>query len=134
ASLSSMMASTLKSAMDRSELQSEVKSRLAELSASRPSDLSVALAAALAALSERKPDLKAATAAVERLARLAEEMPLEKLPDGVRANARQRAEAAPYMALWIVGRECQKHQDLVAAGDKLGARAIEAARRQTDQV
>src|SRR5262249_17237521 len=32
ASLSSMMASTLKSAMDRSELQAEVKSRLAELS------------------------------------------------------------------------------------------------------
>ena len=60
------------------------------------------------------------------------ESPLEALSEGTRPNARQRALAAPRMALWLVAHDCWKHESTRAAGDRLAALALEAARRQLD--
>src|SRR5205085_5606645 len=49
-----------------------------------------------------------------------------------RPNARQRAEAMYQVPLWLVARECAKDAKLRPVGDKLAARAVEAARRQLD--
>ena len=54
---------------------------------------------------------------------------------GARANSRQRAQATRQLPLWVVARACWKRSDsarLRGIADKLAARAIEAARRQSD--
>ncbi len=98
-----------------------------------PNDLSIAIAEALLALAS-----KGATPiepALKRLDQLVEKTPLEPLPPGVKANARQRTEAARQVPLWLVARACWKHKgpiDPPGFADKLAARAQEAAARQTD--
>src|SRR5262249_40949124 len=66
---------------------------------------------------------------------LVEKTPLEALPPTERANARQRAVAAREIPLWLVARACgnlpQEKQNQTLASN-LAARALEAARRQTD--
>ena len=52
-------------------------------------------------------------------------------PDA-RPNARQRAEAARQVGLWLVGREALKQDHSRKAGEILEARALEAARRLSD--
>ena len=74
-------------------------------------------------------------AALDRLGRLVEKTPLDVLPDGARANARQRAEAARQVPLWLVARACWKRKDaakLAGIADRLADRALEAARRLTE--
>jgi hypothetical protein len=94
---------------------------------------SVAVAAALQALASN--DSARAGPALERLNRPVENTPLEPLSPGVRANARQRAEAARQVPPWLVARACRQHattDDLRAMADRLSSRALEAARRQND--
>src|SRR5262249_42015045 len=58
------------------------------------------------------------------------------LPEGARANARQRLEAARQIPLWLVAKACTQQKDaanLAAVADKLTHRSIEAARRQNDK-
>ena len=57
------------------------------------------------------------------------------MPEGARANSRQRAQATRQLPLWVVARACGRRGDSArqrVAADKLAARAIEAARRQSD--
>ncbi len=129
AQLVSMPAEALRLARARPELLAEVRVGLGKLRAQHPRDLSVHLAAALAALAEDGPG---AGDAVRRLTRLVEQAPLEELPDGGRANARQRAAAEGQVSLWLAARECLRRPALREAGDALAARAVEAARRQSD--
>src|SRR5262249_21938891 len=55
-----------------------------------------------------------------------------------KANARQRAAAQPQMILWLVAREClgkdKDREPLRAAAEKLGERALAAAKRQQDNL
>ena len=98
-----------------------------------PEDLSVGIAEALLALGTG--DAKRFEPALDRLVALVDKTPLEALSEGARANSRQRAEAARQLPLWVVARACGKHGDSArsrVAADKLAARAIEAARRQSD--
>ena len=98
-----------------------------------PNDLSVAIAQALLALAGENDGR--IMAALERLSSLVEKTPLEPLGDGARANARQRAEAARQVPLWLVARACWKRKvpsKEPALADKLAARAMEGARRQTE--
>ena len=79
-----------------------------------------------------------AEAVLEQLAGLVEKTPLAPLADGVRANARERAEAASQIPLWLVARACRKQPSLPPKGqahaDRFAARALEAAGRQEDRV
>ena len=98
-----------------------------------PNDLSVAIAHALFALNSN--DSARIAPALERLERLAKNSPLEVLPTGVKANARQRAEAARQVPLWLVARACWKQKDPAKHGaiaDMLAAHAEEAAGRLTE--
>jgi hypothetical protein len=132
AAIVSMLQLTLKAAAANPELLTEAKTLLADLQKQSQQDLSVPVAAALLALAEGKAE--AVTEAVDRLARRVEETPLEALPPGTRANARQRAQAALQLGLWVVARACYPKDELRATATKLGTRAIEAARRQKDQM
>ncbi len=103
---------------------------LETLRKAHPDDLSIATAIALKALASG--DAKQIAPALEGLDRLVEQTPLEPLPPGGRANARQRTEAARQLPLWLVARACATQSggiDLRAASGRLAARAIEAARR-----
>ena len=71
--------------------------------------------------------------AVSRLTALVDRMPLEELPEGTRANARQRSEASHQIGLWIAARECLAQPEYRDAGTKLATRALDAAKRQVDR-
>jgi tetratricopeptide (TPR) repeat protein len=106
---------------------------LEKLRRAHPDDLSVAIASALRALASGESSR--IVPALERLDRLVERTPLEPLPPGARANARQRDEAAIQVPLWLVARACDSASDAAnhrAVAERLAARALEAARRQTD--
>jgi predicted Zn-dependent protease len=98
-----------------------------------PDDFGLAICEALRALSGNDRALLAP--AVARLVELITKTPLETLEAGEHANARQRAQAARQIPLWLVARACWNQKD--GKGDAklaemMAARALEAARRQTD--
>ncbi|MDR3639221.1 MAG: DUF1583 domain-containing protein [Isosphaeraceae bacterium] len=126
----SLLAVTLQSAGDRPEVKAEVRAQLDRLKSEFPNDLSVHIADVLTVMSDGKAD--AIDAANGRLGRLMEAQPLDDLPKGTRANARQRAQAARQIGLWLAARACWSHDSARAVGDRLAARALEAARRQAD--
>jgi tetratricopeptide (TPR) repeat protein len=98
-----------------------------------PNDLSVAIANALFVLASGEP--QRIEPALVRLVELIDQNPLEPLAEGARANARQRAEAARQVPLWLVARACWNQKvspKPSGAADTLAARALEAARRQID--
>ena len=97
-----------------------------------PDDLSVAIAIALHALSSSSSTQ--IEPALERLNQLVERSRLEPLPPGGRANARLRNEAARQLPLWLVARACEKQSSATVRelGERLGARALEAAQRQIE--
>ena len=98
-----------------------------------PDDLSLAIAVALLVLAG--DDSVRIEPALDRLKELVDKSPLEPLAEGVRANARQRAQAARQIPLWLVARACWKRKDgvnLPGFADKLAARSRDAARRQTE--
>ncbi len=130
ATLTSMLATAFRSTAGKPEVQEEMRQRLARLVPTHPRDFSVQIAAALAALGEKRPDQVGP--AVDRLVKLVEATPLEPLPPGKRANARQRTEAARQIGLWLVARLCLERKELRAVGVQLGERAVEAASRQLD--
>lgn len=104
--------------------------QLAELAAKHPDDLSVRITATLLAL--RSGNAKEAVGAVNELKALVEKSPLEELPAGQRANARQREAALRQVALWLVAAECLKQESLRKDGEFLLTRALAAAGRQID--
>jgi tetratricopeptide (TPR) repeat protein len=113
-----------------SEATSQIQSQLTELATKHPDDLSVQIAQTLFALKGK--DAAKADAALQRLTQLADANPLEAVSAGKRANARQRAEAAPQIGLWLVARECLNDRARREVAESLAARAIAAAQRQLD--
>jgi tetratricopeptide (TPR) repeat protein len=109
---------------------------LEKLLVEHPRDLSVQIAAALLALAEMRSHTEDGNEklreTIDRLTKLTASLPLEKLEPGKRANARQRAEAAQQIGLWLVARACLRYPSLRAASEQLGQRAVEAARRQLE--
>jgi hypothetical protein len=130
ATVTSILARAVQLAAGTPTFRAAVQEPLAALLERHPDDLSVRTAAALAAFAEGKPE--ATAGAVAALLDLAERSPLEGIPAGARANARQREEAARQIGLWLAARECLKQKAHRAAGEKLAARALEAAARQAD--
>jgi tetratricopeptide (TPR) repeat protein len=130
AAVTSFFETALKSAADQPALLKEVKAKLEGLMKQYPEDLSVQTAAALAA--SAGGDAPALAEAAARLEDLVERRPLEVLSEGARPNARQRFEAARLLPLWPVARACSKQEAGRALGERLAARALEAAHRQSD--
>ena len=120
----------LRSAAKTPQLLGDVKTRLDGLRKKQPGSVSVHLADALLALAEGKAE--AIADATARLLKAVEGAALEELPARARANARQREDAAGQIGLWFVARQCYKTDKLRATAEKLGTRALEAARRQSD--
>ncbi len=115
ATVRSLLADTLSAAANVSSADGALgrEKLAASLEASRkkhPEDFSVAIAEALVALSAGEAKLM--EPALARLNELVEKTPLEPLESGTRANARQRAEAARQVPLWLVARACWKHKDV----------------------
>jgi tetratricopeptide (TPR) repeat protein len=131
-SLTSLLGRALQAASGAPEALQQVRLILNDQRKQNPRDLSVYIASALAAFAEGKSEQT--TAALADLTRVVEETPLEELAAGARANARQRAEAARQLGLWLVAKECNKQTSLRATCDRLGTRALAAARRQADSV
>ncbi len=115
-------------APDRAALAGPLES----LQKAHPDDISVAIAVALTALGSNDPGQ--IEPALERLNALVAKTPLEAIPAGSRPNARQRAEALRQVSLWLVARACsnQSAPGVRATGERLAARAQEAAGRQPD--
>ncbi|MBX6312290.1 MAG: tetratricopeptide repeat protein [Isosphaeraceae bacterium] len=130
ATVTSLLAEAIARASHQPELLAEVRGELAKLADRDPSDFSVPIADALAALAQGKPG--EIDQAIATLARRMEERPLEDLSTGARANARQRAEAMRQVGLWLVARACWQREPLKPWGDRFAARALEAAGRQLD--
>ena len=108
---------------------------LESLRRAHPDDLSVATCAALEALASH--DAGRIQATLEQLAQLVEKTPLDPVPAGARANARERAQAAAQIPLWLVARACRNHSSSTAVqafAARFAARALEAARRQDDRL
>ncbi|HTU17039.1 MAG TPA: DUF1583 domain-containing protein [Gemmataceae bacterium] len=132
ARMTSLLERALQAAAKKPETQAEAQAALEKLLAERPRDVSVQIAAALQALLTGPQRQQGVNEAIDRLRKLTVSQPLEKLPRGKRANARQRAEAARQIGLWLVARACLRRPSLRAAGEQLGERAVEAARRQME--
>lgn len=114
------------------DLAPEVKTSIDRLRLAHPEDLNLAVVDALVAVGEAEGPISSPPAALARLLDQVASTPLEPIPAGDRPNARQRAEAARQLPLWLVARACVQHESLHAAAELLSARAIEAANRQND--
>lgn len=99
------------------------------LRAQHADDFSLRITEVLLAL--RAEDPAAVDEPLSELEALVGRIPLEPLPPGTRANARQREAAAAQMDLWIVVKACAERKDLTARLDPLATRSVEAALRQT---
>ena len=112
--------------------RAQLEKPLESLRNAHPDDLSVAIAIAFEALAS--PDLKRTEVSLDQLAKLVEKTPLDPLAQGVRPNARERAQAASQIPLWLIARACRGHQipAVRARADRFAMRALEAARRQDD--
>ena len=121
----------------------EIESKLKALVEKEPLDISVKMAAALAALSSGD-EARVGPMLADLESALAKN-PIEPLKPGALPNSRQRAEAARLLPLWLVARSAwnvaaskdpEKKPgsalDLRAAADRLAALAIDAASRQND--
>jgi hypothetical protein len=128
--LRSLLGEALQTAGKEPALLAEAQNRLTDLRRQHPNDIPLHVAEVLLTLPLNRPD--SSREVVERLLHLVEGTPLEGLPEGVRANARQRAEARPQVALWLAARECFQDHELRSAADQLASRALEAARRQPE--
>ncbi len=104
-----------------------IEGRLQELQEKVPHDISVGIAIALF---RQKIKSENANESIKRLAELVSNQSLDEIPDGRRPNSRQRREAALFVPLWMVARECLANKDQQPMGLKLAERAAIAARRQ----
>ncbi len=118
---------------DGEKSDDQLAAALEEARKKHPEDLGLAICEALRAMAGNDPARQAP--AVARLVGLLEKTPLEALGAGERADARQRALAARQIPLWLVARACwsmKDDPDAAKLAELVAPRALEAARRQTD--
>jgi tetratricopeptide (TPR) repeat protein len=134
ATLDSVFAIAVRSTAKNPEVRRDAAARLAELVKMYPTDTAVLTASALVAFANG--DSESIRQSVDRLVKLVESAPLETLPPNGRSNSRQRAEALRQLPVWLVARECLRpgRDANRAAGEFLARRAVDAAKRQKDQL
>ena len=108
----------------------QAKAALAEVRTKRPDDFGAAILAIQIALATKDEALKKAS--VDELVALVERIPLDAPSDKGTFTAKQRSAAMQQTQLWLVARDCLKQEPLRAAGETLAARALLAAKRQSD--
>jgi tetratricopeptide (TPR) repeat protein len=126
--LESVAARAVVAACKSPEATRELSARLTERATKSPDDFVPPILATLLALGQ--DNAQQVASALASLEQLVDRLPLEAIARGERPNARQRADAARQIGLWLVARECGKQPKLRATAAKLGTRAIEAASRQ----
>ena len=128
--MTSALSSLFTAVASNPQMAEKTKEALVEIRSKSPDDFSTLIL--VAQLSEALNDAENNSAVVGQLVDLIDRMPLEPQPEKGSFTAKQRETAKQQMALWLVGRDCLKQEPMRAAGVKLGERALEAARRQTD--
>jgi Flp pilus assembly protein TadD len=128
--MQSPLVNLLQSISKQETLRASISGRLRELRAQHPDDLSIAVALAAYEVNAKAPT---AIDAVRELDALVASQPLAEIPEGRRPNSRQRREALHVVPLWLVARESLASAETAELGERLGARALEAARRQVDK-
>lgn len=126
----SLLGEAIPACSKKPEALERIESSLGPLRENHPDDVSVRIAETLATLAS--DDKTRAAEGLKSLDAFAESHPLEPLPTGARANARQRTEAAHWLPIWLVVRACKDRDVDRAVVDRLRDRAFEAARRQSD--
>jgi tetratricopeptide (TPR) repeat protein len=114
---------------DAETARTSFASHLSSLRDKYPDDPSIGI---LAALWSKRLGEDEYARDVASLVEIVRRNPLEPIPGGTRPNARQRTEAANWIGLWLVAREC-KSPDLITARTELGRIALAAASRQVDR-
>ena len=107
AAVTSLFPQALAMAAAEPELLAELKANLAAARRAHPDDLVAETAEVLVECAANDPATVAEAAG--RLERRVAGSPLETLSEGTRPNARQRADAAQRLGLWLVARACWKH-------------------------
>jgi tetratricopeptide (TPR) repeat protein len=103
--------------------------QLSNLAERNPRDVSIRVVQTLVNI-DRDPASSGRT--VQELEDFLARAPLEELKPGQRANARQRAEAAQRIGVWLIARRCLTRSELREVGRRLTERAVVAARRQVE--
>ncbi|MEE8450364.1 MAG: DUF1583 domain-containing protein, partial [Thermoguttaceae bacterium] len=127
--LSSPIAEALAKAAKTPEVLQETKAAIRQLAENRPEDFSVQVVATLHAIHLETGEAR--LQAVQRLVELADRNPLEPLTPGKKLWSKERRAAAEQLGLWLVARLCLTDDALRPLGEKLAARAADAARRQS---
>lgn len=130
AEVQSLLLRGLRAATVSPVTESAIPSRVQELLQQAPDDLHVAVLGCMRAFDEGPASRIAG--AVQRLMTLVERTPLEEIRPGARPSASQRTAATRHVALWLAARECLKSAPHREQGERLGARALESARRTSD--
>lgn len=104
-------------------------SRLAKMQSENPDDLSIAVAIAWARMKSNSTE---AEHSLDELRRLAKLHRFEALPTTLPSSA-QRKDAARWIALFVVARECLSQHERKATGEELATKALDGARLQSDK-
>ena len=128
--MTSALSSLFTAVASNPQMVEKTKAALVEIRSKSPDDLSTLIL--VAQLSKALNDTENNSAVVGQLVDLIDRVPLEPQPEKGSFTAKQREAAKQQIALWLVSRDCLKQEPLRTSGVKLGERALEAARRQTD--
>ena len=128
--ISSALSNLVAGLASKPEMFEKTKSALTEMRSQKPDDLATMILTAQLAATAKETEALAAT--TRQLIELIDRTPLEAPPEKGGLTAKQQEAALQQTALWIVARECLKLDGLRESGTKLGDRALEAARRQSD--
>jgi predicted Zn-dependent protease len=127
--LKSAFVDLMQSLSSKPELQTSVDRQLDQLLQEQPNDLSLSITRCLLGFQH---DSASFQSAIENLARLVDEQPLDVIDAGKRPNSRQRTQALQQIPLWLVARKCLEQPSFAPIGEKLATRALIAAKRQID--
>ena len=113
------------------QLLEKTVAAIADARVRRPDDFGAAILATHIAVVSKDPAVRKAV--IDDLVAMIDRLPLEPPSEKGGFTAKHRVAAMQQAQLWLVARECWKHEELRASGDKLGASAaLEAAKRLSD--
>lgn len=129
--MESLLAQILEKAVKSTEIRAELIAGLQKLHAERPEDLSVLIAIGLLAAADSHP--ATLEQAAEQLDKWLTVHPLTAATPRTAADVSQDEAAERQLPVWLIARECWKRPELRAVAQRLSARAVEAARLQTNK-
>lgn len=112
------------------DLLPKVRKAFTEVLDSRPDDVSALILATNLAISTN--DMANAKTHLKQVVDALERMPLEPAPAKGGLTSKHRETALRQTALWLLARDCIRHEALRAQGTVIAERALLASRRNTD--